>query len=175
MKPSIALTLVVAFASLVYAVPDRAPLEKPSSQELPLVELDRLQKDSGAVFGDWCIWRHDEGGDAYFLINQKSGLGLYLWWGSNGWVNYRTREGVWYVLFPTGTPSLQDRKDLRIERFLGKQPAFRLATGKYAVKNWTITVSSDAIEMFTPNVMSRLNLRATSPEFTHNGRTIGGK
>lgn len=175
MKSWTSIALFAVFSSLAHAVPDRAPLDKSSSAELPLVELDRLQKDSGAAFGDWIIWRHDEGGDAYFLINQKSGLGVYLWWGSNGWINYRTKEGVWYVLFPTGTPSLQDRKDLRIERFLGKQPALRLARGKHAVKNWTITITDDAIEMFTPNVMSRISLRASSPEFTHNGRTIGGK
>src|SRR5207249_9668839 len=117
MKYLLAAWLLVAVSSLAHAVPDKAPLDKSSVEELPLIELDRLAKDSGAAFGDWIIWRHDESGDAYFLVNQKSGLGIYLWWGSNGWVNYRTRAGVWHVLYPTGEPSLQDRKDLRIERF----------------------------------------------------------
>ena len=43
------------------------------------------------------------------------------------------------------------------------------------MKGWTVTITPDGIEFDTPNVASRVNLRAAAPEFTHNGRTIGGK
>jgi hypothetical protein len=43
------------------------------------------------------------------------------------------------------------------------------------MKGWTVTIMGDGIDFHTPNVASRINLRAASPEFTHNARMIGGK
>jgi hypothetical protein len=159
----------------LFAVPNREPAVKSGREELRAIDLTTLEKDGGAAFGDWAIWRYDQGGESYFLINQKTGLTVYLYWGSNGWVNYRTKEGMWFVFFPTGAPQVQDRRDLNVAPFLDKQPTVRIAPGKYTVKNWTITVTGETIEFFTPNVNSRLSIRRTAPEFTHNNRAIGGK
>jgi hypothetical protein len=163
-------------AASLAAAPNREPLGKSGQEELPAIELTHLEKEGGAVFGDWLLWNHDQGGHSIFLINQKTRLAIYLPWVSNGWINYRTNDGTWYVLFPTGAPSLQNRSDLNIEKFLGKKaPAVRLANGKYVIKGWTVAITNDGIDFHTPNVASRINIRAASPEFTHNARTIGGK
>ena len=166
--------VLLMIAASLDAVPIREPVGKAEPDELPAVALDRLDKDAGLSFGDWSIWRYDEGGKSYFIVNQKTGLGMYLYWASNGWVNYRA-EGTWYVLFPTGNPQLQDRRDLQIDKFLNKRPAVRVAPGKYQVQGWVVTVTAETIEFETKNVPSVIRLRAHAPEFTHNGRAIGGK
>jgi hypothetical protein len=148
---------VLGSAAASSAAPNREPLGKSGPEELPSIELTRLEKEGGAVFGDWLVWNHDQGGHSIFLINQKTGLTIYLPWVSNGWINYRTNDGAWYVLYPTGAPPV------------------RLATGKFVMKGWTVTITDDGIDFHTPNVPSRINVRAASPEFTHNSRTIGGK
>ena len=99
----IAICLLVVASSR--AVPDRKPPPQANPPELPAIDLHSLKTDAGVAFGDWSIWRYDQGGESYFMINQKTGLTVYLYWGSNGWVNYRTKDGAWHVLFPTGTAS----------------------------------------------------------------------
>jgi len=159
--------------SLAMAAPNRAPSGRSGPEELPGIALNRIEKDSGALFGDWILWNHDAGGHSMFLINRKTRLVVYLPWVSNGWLNFRTGEGTWYVLFPTGTPSLQNRAELNVEKFLDKQPpGVRLAAGKHVMNGWTVTITDDAIELETQNVLSRISLRATAPDFTHNGRSI---
>jgi hypothetical protein len=156
------------------AVPDRKPPVPAEPLEMPTIDLNSLKTDAGVAFGDWSIWRYDQGGESYFMIHQKTGLTVYLYWGSNGWVNYRTKAGAWHVLYPTGQPSPQDRRDLNVVPFLGKQPTVRVAPGKYTVKNWTVTVTDETMEFFTPNVMSRMSIRRSSGDFMHNDRTING-
>lgn len=162
----------VFVAAQLDAAPIRTPLGKTEPDETPMMALDRLDNDGGVRLGDWSIWRFDGGGKSYFIVNHQTGLGMYLYWGSNGWVNYRTSEGTWMVLFPTGTPSPQDRRDLDIQRFLGKRANIRIAPGKYMIQNWAVTVTGDTIEFDTKNVPSTIRLQANSPEFTHNGRSI---
>ena len=65
--------------------------------------------------------------------------------------------------------------ELNVVPFLGKQPTVRVAPGKYTVKNWTITVTEDAMEFYTPNVISRMSIRRASGDFMHNNRAINGK
>jgi hypothetical protein len=165
--------IVLILGAAATAAPNRAPLGRSGPEELPSIQLTRLEKDGGAVFGDWFLWNHDQGGHSIFLIHQKTGLTVYLPWDSNGWLNYRSSEGVWYVLFPTGTPSPQNRSDLNFETYFGKKaPPVRLASGKFVMKGWTVTITDEAIELQTQNVPSRISVRASAPEFTHNGRTI---
>lgn len=170
---AIALGMVLVAAS--GAVPDRKPPPGIEPPELPAIDLNSLKAGEGVAFGEWAIWRHDQGGESYFMINQKTGLTVYLYWGSNGWVNFRTKAGAWHVLYPTGTPSLQDRRDLDVLPYLTKQPAVRVAPGKYTVKNWTVNVIDDTMEFHTPQVRSLMVIRRSSGDFIHNDRTINGK
>ncbi len=172
-RPTLFAWLFFVVVAASPAAPNREPSGKSGPEELRPIELTRLDKDGGAHFGDWLVWNHNQGGHSIYFINRKTGLTVYLPWSSNGWLNFRTGDGTWHVLYPTGAPSLQDRRDLDIQKFLGKQPpAVRVAPGNYKIQNWTITVTDDAMEIHTPNVRSTINLRATAPEFMHNGRTI---
>jgi hypothetical protein len=149
------------------------------------IELHLLDKNAGAAFGDWNVWRYDEGDKALFLINAKTGYAVYLPWTSNGWINYRTDKGNWYVLLSKGEAKEQDRKDLKIEQFLKKTPAAALETGKYnfqafTVENgkketqqWTVKVTKTHIDFHNARFDDRLTIRKNSGEITHNGRTIG--
>jgi hypothetical protein len=157
----------------VTAAPIRERDYKLAPEGPPPIALDKIAKNAGAVYGNWLIWRYDDGGQSVMMINQKTNMLVYVTWQSNGWINYRTGGGVWHVLFPTGTPNLQNRADLDAARFLGKQPTHRLAEGKHTFQNWTVSVGPDAIEFFCPSITSRMIVRPSSATFVHNDRVIG--
>ena len=157
----------------VTAAPVRERNYKLEPEGPPPIALDKIAANAGAVYGDWLIWRYDDGGQSVMIVNQKTNMVVYLTWQSNGWINYRTGGGVWHVLFPTGTPSLQNRSDLDANRFAGKVPTHRLAEGKHTFQNWTVTVADDGIEFYCPNVRSQIIVRPNSAAFTHNERVIG--
>lgn len=168
-------SIFLAISEPSIAAPNRMPSGKSGPEEIAAVDLTKVDMDAGVLFGEWILWNHNQGGHAVYFVNRRTGLVLYLPWSSNGWVNYRTGDGTWYVLFPTGTPSLQDRRDLDVQKFLGRQPPnVRVAPGIYKFQAWTVTVTAEAMEILTPNVQSTITLRAAAPEFTHNGRTISG-
>jgi hypothetical protein len=144
-------------------------------EEPRTVELHLLEGRSGATFGDWTVWRYDEFGKAIFVINQKTGYSIYLPWSSNGWINYRDKDGEWYVRFSTGASEKQDRKDLKIEPFLKKKTSVVLENGKYTFKDWTVTVSKDSIDFHCSAGDDRMIIRPSSAEIVHKGRPIGNK
>src|SRR5437870_5420971 len=77
----------LALGSTSLAVPDReAP---PSPYALKAVKLNELEKNGGARFGDWVVWRYDGAGSSILLIHQHTGLIIYMPGSSNGWLNYR--------------------------------------------------------------------------------------
>lgn len=162
----------IATCTYVSAAPVRTRDYQVEPDGPPPIPLDKIAKNAGAVYGDWLIWRYDDGGQSVMIVNQKTNMLIYLTWQSNGWINYRTGGGTWHVLFPTGTASLQDRRDLDITRFLGKQPTHSLAAGKHTFQNWTVTVTPEAIEFFCPTIRSQMIVRPNSAEFTHNNRVI---
>lgn len=174
-RPALLALLFVATAAVALAAPNREPAGKSGPEEPMPIDLAKVAMDGGALFGDWIMWNHNQGGHSVYLVNRRTGMAIYLPWSSNGWLNFRTSDGTWYVLFPTGTPSLQDRRDLDIQKFLGKQPpTARVASGVYKFQAWTVTVTGDSMEILTPNVLSKITFRANSSEFTHNDRTING-
>jgi hypothetical protein len=168
---SISLAILVAW-SAVSAAPVRQREKRQEPDGPPPIALDKIANNAGAVYGDWAIWRYDDGGQSVMIVNQKTNLLVYLTWQSNGWVNYRTGGGTWHVLFPTGTPSLQDRRDLDAGRFLGKQPTHSLAEGKHSFQNWNVNITPDAIEFFCPEIKSQMIVRPNSTAFTHNDRVV---
>jgi hypothetical protein len=175
MRTIASLASILLVAASLLAAPNREPLGNTEPEALPAIDLNSLKPDAGVAFGDWAVWRYDSGGESYFLINRKTNLIVYVYWGSNGWVNFRKSDGTWHVLFPGAGPELQDRRDLNVAPFVGKQPTVRVAPGKYTVKNWTITVTGDTMEFFTPNVKSHMSIRVSSGDFVHNDRTITGR
>jgi hypothetical protein len=166
---------ILAASSGVTAAPVRERNYKLEPEGPPPIALDKIANNAGAVYGDWLIWRYDDGGQSVMIVNQKTNMLVYLTWQSNGWINYRTGGGVWHVLFPTGTPSLQNRSDLNAARFLGKQPTHRLSEGKHTFQNWTVTVAGDGIEFYCPSITSRMIVRPNSADFTHNDRVIASR
>jgi hypothetical protein len=140
------------------------------------ISLDRLEKDVGARFGDWTVWRLESGGDSISLVHRGSGQAIYMPWNSNGWINHRTARGNWCVLFSAGPSQPQDRSDLGIETFFGKQPPRILASGKHTFAGWNVLVTRDAIDFHLTQmdgvVKDRMTIRPWSASFTHNGRTI---
>jgi hypothetical protein len=167
---------------------EKGKIEPKKDQATPKsVELNLLEKNAGANFGNWAVWRFDEGVKALVLVNQKTGYAIYLPWSSNGWVNYRTKEGAWHVVFHKGEPELQDRKDLKIAPFLGKRPTDNLEVGKYSfegteivegkkvVQRWTVKVTKEYLDFHNASYDDRLTIRRSTGEATHNGRTIAGK
>jgi hypothetical protein len=167
----VSLAIVAAWTGAA-AAPVRERNYKLAPEGPPPIALDKIAKDAGAVYGDWLIWRYDDGGQSVMMIHQKTKMLVYLTWQSNGWINYRTGAGVWHVLYPTGTPGLQDRADLDAARFAGRVPTHRLTEGKYTFQNWSVTVAADSIELFCPNVRSQMVVRPHAAEFTHNNRVI---
>ncbi|MBI2808425.1 MAG: hypothetical protein HYX68_25850 [Planctomycetes bacterium] len=151
------------------------------------IGLHLLEKNAGAHFGDWAIWRYDEGGKSLFLINQKTRYAIYLPWTSNGWVNYRSNSGEWYVLFSKGEAKPQNRDDLKIAPFLDKKPAQAIEHGTYKFVEksnvngkdvtilWTVKVTPDLIDFHCDGYDDRMTIRRASGQVIHNGRTFGAK
>lgn len=139
------------------------------------IELSGLEKGAGANFGDWAIWNYQDLGPALLLIDQKTGYVVYLPWSSNGWINLRTKEGDWMVLFAKGEPEAQDRKDLQTAKFLDKRPTLDLEEGKYTFREWDVKVTKGAIEFHNINYGDRLTMQRSSGSLVHNARPIGAK
>jgi hypothetical protein len=169
------IAISLSAAASAFAVPNRESRGNSEPAELPSIDLKSLKVGDGAAFGDWAIWRYNNGGESYFLINRKTNLTVYLHWDSNGWVYFRKSDASWHVLYSNGAPGPHDGRTLEVAPFLAKQPSVRVAPGKYTVKGWTITVNGDTMEFFIPNVRSEMTIRATSEEVTHNARTITAK
>lgn len=171
-------------ASLVLAVAGGIAPARVAAQDAEPIGLHLLQPNQGAHFGEWAVWRYDEGDKAFFLIHQKTGLTVYLPWTSNGWINYRTGDGVWHVLFSKGDAEYQKRDDLQVAKFLGKKPAPAAETGMFTFEattmdngvkethTWTAKVTKEFIDFHNPKYGDRITIRANSSSFLHNGRTI---
>ena len=160
----------------------------PKKEASETIELHLLDKNGGATFGDWNVWRYDlEGASSLFLVNTKTGYAVSLFWQSSGWINYRTDKGEWYVLWSKGAAEKQDRKELKIEPFLKMKPAAALETGKYnfqgvivdkgkkVTNRWTVKVTKDYIDFRNAGNDDRITIRRNSGEVTHNGRSFGEK
>lgn len=158
------LTLLFIFASAVY------PQEKAKDGE-----LQNLARDAGANFGDWTIWNYQEGGPAFVLVHPKTGSIIYLPWASNGWINFRAKNGDWQLLCSKGEPIAQERKELQLAKFLDNRPTLELEAGKYTFKDWTVKVAKDKIEFHNSAYDDRLIIQPTTAEFVHNGRKITAK
>jgi hypothetical protein len=150
-------------------------------------ELHLLDKDEGATFGDWNVWRYDDGDRAVFLVNTKTGYAMHLAWMSNGWISYRTDKGDWYLLKSKGEPEKQDWKGLKVEKFLKMKTSVALDTGKYSfqgsivengkktTQQWNVKVTKGYIDFHNPQTDDRITIRRNSGEIVHNGRSIGAK
>lgn len=150
-----------------------APAQDKDEKTTP---LHAIEKNGGAHFGDWVIWRYDEGEKAIFIVNQKTGLVVFLPWSSNGWVNFRPKDGEWQILFSKGDAKKQNRDDLMIAGFLKRpRPDIALENGKTAFKDWVVTVTKDSIEFHCSTYGDKMTVRRSSGEAVHNGRTIGKK
>jgi hypothetical protein len=141
----------------------------------PATPLDGLGRDGGARFGDWVIWRYDGADQAIFVIHQKTRWVFYMPWVSNGWANYRTPSGDWYVLFSKGPAERQDRSDLPIAKYLDRPiPGSDVAPGDYRFRKWTVKVTDDQIHMTGADYDDKIIIRKDGT-FAHNGRESGEK
>jgi hypothetical protein len=173
----VGVTLAVAVAvavAVAWAAPDRkAP---PNPYAVRPTKLDELDKSRGARFGDWAVWRYDDGGPAVLLVHQHTGTVIYMPWSSNGWLNFRDANGKWFVVFSSGTPDYQKRDDLKVARYVGQRPAAFLIPGQFTFDRWSVTVAGDTLELKNSGAHNdHIIIRATTSEFTHNGRSLGGK
>jgi hypothetical protein len=141
------------------------------------VALDQLEPGEGVVWGDWIIWRNREKEPrkvALFLQHRASQSIIYVWSGSNGWINYRDNAGEWYLKLSQGTPEKQDRKDLKVNDYLTAKPSDRrLGFGTRTLGNWKVTITAEQMELTNDLSNDRLLLKADSGVFTHNGRRLG--
>jgi hypothetical protein len=159
---------------------------KDKKDEQETTELHLLGKNDGASFGDWNVWRYYDG---FFLMNTKTDYVVYLPWTSNGWINYRTDKGKWYVLHAKGEAKEQDCSDLDadVKALLKKKPAATLETGKYKFEGiiddkgkksrqqWNVRVARDYMDFHNSGTDDRFTIRRNSGEIVHNSRLIGGK
>ena len=161
------------FAITADAVPIREPHDKPDAPlQLPPIALDQLPKDGVAVFGNWVIG-HTPHENGVVIIHCQTRLGIYLPWASNGWVNYRTPEGVSYILWSSGGSDPQGR-EYDMDRILGKPPHLRVAPGMYKFQTWNVTASDAAIEFQCTSMGCRMTVRSDGTTFVHNNRVLGG-
>lgn len=184
---SVFTALLLAFFCLIGPADRAGAKGKPKPADQETTELHLLERDEGAAFGDWNVWRNDTGGKSLFLINAKTGYAVYLVWSSNGWINYRDDKGDWYLLLSKAEAKKQDRDDLKVERFLKKKAAFALDTGKYTfqataeeagkkvTQQWTVKITKTHIDFHNAVTEDRMTIRRNSGEITHNGRSFGGK
>lgn len=150
------------------------PLDQPKSQR---PALDQLEPGEGVVWGDWIVWRNREREPrrtALFLQHPASKQVVYVWSGSNGWINFRTSAGEWYLKLSQGRPEKQDRKDLKVNDYLNAKPGERrLNFGVTRLGNWNIKLTAEQMELINDESNDRLTLKADSGVFTHNGRRLG--
>ena len=169
------LALLMSVVVVLFLGPVSAQ-DRDKDKEEKTTQLHLLEKNAGANFGDWVVWRYDEGDKAVFLINQKTGLVIYLPWTSNGWINFRPKDGNWQVLYSKGEPKDQKRDDLMVADFVMKErPGVVLENGKYSFKDWTVNVTKDVIDFHCSSYDDRMTIRRASGEVVHNGRTLGEK
>jgi len=155
--------------------PGEPPL--PDQPQAQRVALDQLEPGEGVVWGDWIIWRNREKEPrkvALFLQHRASQSIIYVWSGSNGWINYRDNAGEWYLKLSQGNPEKQDRKDLKVNDYLTAKPSDRrLGFGTGTLGNWKVTLTAEQMELTNDLSNDRLLLKADSGVFTHNGRRLG--
>ena len=181
MRKSLSIALILLSAFIVSSVAGQGQEKKRGQfEEAPAPEKKALpeKEDAGTTgtnFGDWAVWNHPDLGPALLLIHQKTGYAIYLPWSSNGWINFRAKDGNWMVLFSKGDPEAQDRKDLNVARFLEKRPTANIEEGKSTFREWEMKVGKDTIEFHNLNYGDRLTVSRSSGAFIHNARTIGSK
>jgi hypothetical protein len=169
-----AMSVVLILVAVASAVPDR--VAPPNPYATRPTKLDELEKSRGARFGDWTVWRYDDGGAAVLFIHQHTNTMIYMPWSSNGWLNFRDPRGSWYVVFSQGTPDYQKRDDLQVARYIGQRPAEFLIPGQFSFAQWSVTVAGDTLELKNRAAHNdHIIIRATTSEFTHNGRSLAGK
>ena len=171
----------ILFASLLLmlvavnadAVPIRDPHDKPDAPpQLAPIALDQLPKSDIAAFGNWVIG-HTPSENGVILIHRQTRLAIYLPWASNGWLNYRTPDGVSYILWSRGGSDPQGR-EYDIDRILSKPPQQRVAPGPYKFQSWNVVVADDVIEFQCTAMGCRLIVRRDGTTFVHNDRVLGG-
>jgi hypothetical protein len=155
------------------AVPIRDPHDKPDAPlQLPPIALDQLAKTDVAAFGNWVVG-HTPHENGLVLIHRQTRLAIYLPWASNGWINYRTPDGVSYILWSSGGSDPQGR-DYDIDRILGKYAQQRVAPGMYKFQTWNVTANDAAIEFHCTAMGCRMTVRSDGTTFVHNNRVLGG-
>jgi hypothetical protein len=175
MKKRMALVCVSLLLGVgaIFAAPLREPHDHPDAPELRPIALDQLPKDGIAAFGNWVIG-HTPQENGILVIHRHTRLGIYLPWAADSWVNYRSTEGVSYLLAPRGNPS-QMHRDYDIDRLLAKPPQTRIAAGTYKFGNWTVTVAEDRIDFHCSAAMGcRMTVRPGGNTFVFEDRVIGG-
>ncbi|MBI1831749.1 MAG: hypothetical protein HYR84_09900 [Planctomycetes bacterium] len=167
--------IAISLIALLIPLADGHAVQDKNKDEPKTIELPMLQKNGGAQFGAWTVWNYAEGDKAVFMVHANSGLVIYLPWSSNGWINYRSKDGDWHVSFSKGPPKKQDRSDLKVEPFLAKKTTLVLEPGKYRFETWAVNITKDAIEFRCTTTDDRLTIRRMSGDAVHNGRGVGGK
>jgi hypothetical protein len=171
---TLACVLLLAFDGS--AAPIRQPHDRPDEPEpLPPIALDQLPKKDVAAFGNWVVAQtsHEHG---ILVIHRQSRMGIYLAWAANSWVNYRSVDGVSYMLnpFPSTDVGRMER-DYEINRLFSKPTQTRVAPGTHKFGQWTVTVTPDRIDFNCTALQGcRMSVRSDANTFTFNDREIGG-
>jgi hypothetical protein len=149
----------------------RLKLDAKTGQPLPV--LDNLPLDEGLRFGDWAVWRDDRLADHYlYVIHRPTGRVVHVVTVSNGWLNYRTEAGTWYVVWTSGSSDPQDRGDLQVERYLRRRPAHELGADIFTAGEWSMEVNRRRLTMTYRPARVRLAFERRSPRWTWNGRHL---
>jgi hypothetical protein len=157
------------------AAPIRQPHDQPDAPELTPIALDQLPKKGVAAFGNWIVG-HTPQEHGILVIHRQSRLGIYLPWAADSWVNYRSVDGVSYILNPFPRTDVgQMERDYDIDRMLSKAPQTRVAPGTNKFGEWTVTVAPDRIDFHCKAIQGcRMTVRSDGSTFVFNDRVIGG-
>jgi hypothetical protein len=120
---------------------------------LPSISLFDLPGSQGATCGAWNLWRCERSNIYHYLVCVLNGAVVYWTSESNGWLNYLTGEGNWYVIWRDGTSDPQPRHELEVHRFINRKPCYELAKGAYDLQDWTVTVDDASVTLrYNPDV-----------------------
>ncbi len=134
---------------------------------LKKVRFEDIPRGEGACAGGWVAWRMENPGHYYLLWSVLAPSVIYFPSISNGWINFKSTGGNWYVVWSEGDHQPQDRSELNAEQFLNKRPRFDLQRGVTTLGDWRITVSSRTIDFRRSDV--RFSLERHSSNWSHNG------
>lgn len=139
---------------------------------LTRISLLDLPGSQGATLGAWNLWRCERGNDYHYLVCVPTGAVVYWTAESNGWLNFLTGQGNWYVIWRDGTSDPQPREELEVHRFINRKPCYEMENGTYTLHDWTVTVNAENLTLRYNTDVTVFVYDRHGPAWSHDGQPV---